>query len=251
MAFQAYASAIPGSMLTAAFWNQYVRDNGNDIRAGGVAMLNQAAGDFPYATSGTQWSRLPFTDTTTFIQGGSPPYAKVGIGYQSMWIPARALTPARDDGFKTAALFDCSPAAWAPIVTLPFAPREWNITSTTIALPRRFAAPQNMLATVYWTTYVPGGGNVQWYLWVCECYSDGENFDAWPAWNGAAVTDYPNGARLLNVSPTFSLPIGNVSYDGLTRINVARYGGNDTFGDYAGFIGLFLEFPTDRLTDDF
>lgn len=43
--------------LTASIFNTHVRDQLNELRAGGFALASQAAGDYMIATSATQWGR--------------------------------------------------------------------------------------------------------------------------------------------------------------------------------------------------
>ena len=63
---------IAGTVLTAAQLNTYVRDNTNELRAGGLAIGSQAANDFLYATSATQLARLAAAD------GKVPRYTTAG-----------------------------------------------------------------------------------------------------------------------------------------------------------------------------
>lgn len=49
---------MAGAVLTAAQLNEQLRDNGIEIRGGGIAISSQAALDFIYASSATQLGRL-------------------------------------------------------------------------------------------------------------------------------------------------------------------------------------------------
>jgi hypothetical protein len=51
-------SRTTGELITASIWNADLKDNLNTVRAGGIAIASQAAGDVAYATSATQWGRV-------------------------------------------------------------------------------------------------------------------------------------------------------------------------------------------------
>ncbi len=48
-----------GELITASIWNGDVRDTVTTLRAGGIALADQAALDFGYPSSPTQWARIP------------------------------------------------------------------------------------------------------------------------------------------------------------------------------------------------
>lgn len=58
MAWNTPATMVAGQLVVASFWNAQNRDNKAALRAGGMAIASQAAGDFIYAGSSTQWARL-------------------------------------------------------------------------------------------------------------------------------------------------------------------------------------------------
>jgi len=75
MAWTAPGSDInTGDLVTAANWNQLVKGNTLDLRAGGVAMDSQAAGDVVYASSATQFARVAIgTANKVLTSNGSIP----------------------------------------------------------------------------------------------------------------------------------------------------------------------------------
>ncbi len=58
MAFTPFRTWVAGTVLTAAANNTDIRDNGNAMRSGGIAIANQSALDFLYAASPTQLGRI-------------------------------------------------------------------------------------------------------------------------------------------------------------------------------------------------
>lgn len=49
---------VAGELVVVSYGNGYIRDPLTDLRAGGIAIASQAAGDFIRASSSTQWARL-------------------------------------------------------------------------------------------------------------------------------------------------------------------------------------------------
>src|SRR5262252_3587372 len=183
MAFTTYATVIPGSMLTAAFWNQQVRDNGIDIRSGGLSLLNQTAGDILWAKDGTHWDRLPLADPALMPLGGNPVSSAYAIGKHTLWLPAGAWSPAIDApcGFLT----DIGTASYCPILGMAFDPNVRQYASTILAMPKQYNFNTTVTGRIYWTKAGSGVGSVSWYGYQ-EHYIDGENYQAAPnlqAWN--------------------------------------------------------------------
>ena len=70
MAWTTMKTWVAGDTLPAAELNTYLRDNGNELRTGGLALASQAANDIPYASSATQLARsanLSFNGTDLSI----------------------------------------------------------------------------------------------------------------------------------------------------------------------------------------
>lgn len=70
MAWTTMKTWVAGDTLPAAELNTYLRDNGNELRTGGLALASQAANDIPYASSATQLARsanLAFNGTDLSI----------------------------------------------------------------------------------------------------------------------------------------------------------------------------------------
>lgn len=53
---------VAGELVTAALLNTHIRDNENTLRAGGLALSSQAANDFLYASSASQFGRVAAVD---------------------------------------------------------------------------------------------------------------------------------------------------------------------------------------------
>ena len=58
MAWSTPSSLSTGTLVTAATWNQDVKDNAIALRAGSIALASQAIGDLTYASSTTQLARV-------------------------------------------------------------------------------------------------------------------------------------------------------------------------------------------------
>lgn len=80
MSWTSPASAVAGTVLTAAWLNTYLRDNENALRSGGLAIASQAANDFVYASSATQLARLAAVGSTVpYFDGSSWGTKPLGI----------------------------------------------------------------------------------------------------------------------------------------------------------------------------
>jgi hypothetical protein len=58
VAWSTPSARTTGELITAAIWNQDVKDNPIALRGGAIAIASQAALDFIYASSSTQFARL-------------------------------------------------------------------------------------------------------------------------------------------------------------------------------------------------
>lgn len=58
MAWTTPRTWVAGEVVTASLMNTHVRDNLDALRAGGIAVASQAAQDFIYASSATQFARV-------------------------------------------------------------------------------------------------------------------------------------------------------------------------------------------------
>lgn len=74
MSWTAPYTPVPGDMMTAAIWATQVRDNFNEVRAGGLAIAGQVANRIPYASSATQLAtsaNLTFDGTNFLVTGNA------------------------------------------------------------------------------------------------------------------------------------------------------------------------------------
>jgi hypothetical protein len=58
MSWTAPRTWVAGELVTAALFNTHIRDNETELRGGGVAVASQAALDFVFASSASQFGRL-------------------------------------------------------------------------------------------------------------------------------------------------------------------------------------------------
>jgi hypothetical protein len=83
MAWSTPSALSTGTLVTAATWNQDVKDNAIALRAGAVAVTSQAIGDILYASSTTQFARVAAVAAGQVL-------ASAGTGT----VPAYSATPA-------------------------------------------------------------------------------------------------------------------------------------------------------------
>ena len=68
MAYVPPTTKSTGTLITAAIWNQDVKDNAIAIHAGEVALTSQVAQDFIIASSATQLDRLDQAGVVIMMQ---------------------------------------------------------------------------------------------------------------------------------------------------------------------------------------
>lgn len=77
MAWTSPRTWIAGETVTAALMNTHIRDNETELRAGGIALASQAANDFGYPSSATQWARVAGGANAPSVWGSwTPTYYK-------------------------------------------------------------------------------------------------------------------------------------------------------------------------------
>jgi len=251
MSFTAYATAVAGSILTAAFWNQQVRDNGVELRTGGFALAGQSAGDLLYANGPVGISRLAPADNRYILTGGNPPVMTRAIGPQSIWIPASAFRP---DPVQTPPAFTDVGTNWLTAVAgWPMRHGVQDNVYATLVMPRSWNL-NDLYGRIYWTTRGPSGGGVVFLLQTMCSFGDGENLAAYPSYTQGAVTDYVIGQNYLHISDSFgAFYIGNSpTLDEWIRLYVLRWGDNssDTCPDQIMFLGLMLTYYDTVLVDN-
>lgn len=114
MAWTAPRNWIAGETVTAALLNAHIRDNEAELRAGGLALASQAAGDVLYGTSASQLGRVAGAATgAALISGGTgsaPAWSRVPPldGVKFPFSPVDAA-----DGNT---LDDYEEGSWTPVV---------------------------------------------------------------------------------------------------------------------------------------
>lgn len=85
MAWTAPTVRTTGELITASLWNADIVANLIELRAGGLALSSQAAGDIPYASSASQLTRgsLQFLGATLIV---------TGVTASQVWIKPNANT---------------------------------------------------------------------------------------------------------------------------------------------------------------
>lgn len=85
---------VAGELVTASLGNNYWRDPLTDLRAGSLAIASQAANDFIYASSSTQWARLAAVEGSvpTFVGGVWTMATSAPTGAGAIWFTDTAPT---------------------------------------------------------------------------------------------------------------------------------------------------------------
>lgn len=71
MAWTAPSTVTTNQLMTAAFWNQDVRDNQSALRTGGIAVASQATGDLLAASASDQVGRVAAANGIPYYSGGA------------------------------------------------------------------------------------------------------------------------------------------------------------------------------------
>lgn len=250
MSFTAYATAIAGSVLTATFWNQQVRDNGTAIRAGGIAMAGQTAGDLLYAASPTQFGRLPSMGRNYTVRGGAPPSMLQNIGWQSMWLPAHSFQSQKSGLGGPTPFVEIGASPNAGITGMSFPPSATLAAGTTFVMPKAWDLG-TLSGRIYWTIQGSSAGVCCWYVNVCQTFGDGENINTYSTYGSGSVFDSAPGSLVLRISPAFNFSLGTtVGYLRWCRILMWRNSqAENTLGEAAIFLGLRITYNTTSYCD--
>lgn len=253
MSFTPYATAVAGSVLTAAFWNQQVRDNGLVLRGGGFALAGQTAGDLIYCSTPAMLGRLAAADPNTIMRGGNPPSMHRAYGTNCIWIPAGAWFP--DPTTNQPTFGEFATQTWSSIRGWAMQPGQINRLFAFEVLPKQWNGPVGgwpsggFYAFLYWASSSPSGGSVNWYFNTVNSIGDGGNLDTYSPYTQASNVDYvqngPNYLHKIEIGP-FNAPTGPVNC--LTRLNLMRY--TDSCPSAAIFLGLMLFWVNGALVDN-
>lgn len=248
MSFTTYATAVAGSVLTAAFWNVQVRDNGTEIRQGGISIASQGPGEFLYAANVSQFGRMSTLDPYHTLRGGGPS-AVQNIGLQTKWFPASQFTPNWAYG-PSGSLQNFTSAQNCGIRGLPFAPNATQAASMTWVMPKAWDGG-NFTAQIYWTAQDGSGGGVSWYLNVNKAYGAGEDLTNITGNGSAGLPDNAQGAHVLCITNPYAAGMATPGYRRLNRILVWRNSdGANTYPGTAIFLGLLLTYNNLSVCDN-
>jgi len=86
MAFTTPGTAVAGEVLTAAFWNEQVRDNTSDLRSyqNRYARFKRSAGDLTLNSNGV-WANLPTIGTTGDLTINATSGDVVEVALAALW----------------------------------------------------------------------------------------------------------------------------------------------------------------------
>jgi hypothetical protein len=76
---------VAGELVFTSLGNQYIRDPLVDLRAGGIAIASQAAGDFIRPSSSTQWARLGAVSGQYPALNGTPVWGMANAVATAAW----------------------------------------------------------------------------------------------------------------------------------------------------------------------
>jgi hypothetical protein len=101
MSWSTPSSLTTGTLVTAATWNQDVKDNAIALRGGGIAIASQSAAEVIFASSSTAFSRsagLTYNDTTDVLSVTNG----LGIGVTTVVVPLTIIKSTYDSQIQIA-----------------------------------------------------------------------------------------------------------------------------------------------------
>lgn len=264
MAWHAIDPAIPGEVISAAFWNEQLGDNLSTLRTGGIALPGQATFDWMYANGPTSWARLPppqnYSNVPMFRYNVGMTTERA-LGTHELFLPASAFRPSGSTGY---------PAGWHQTLTLSpqvvsgnpcellVMPFRHDVTSGVQDAYAQFALPNSWDDAVqyYFSVFMTTGptnaspaGFVAFAMNL-ECGGHGANMGNWNGLTPGYFGTYEGGR--VTVSARFAAPMVAPGPNRITSLFVRRYYGQwgDTLAGTAYLIGIKLFFVRDHLTDD-
>lgn len=247
MAFTPYATAVAGSVLTSAFWNQQIRDNGNVLRAGGFAITGQTANDLVYCSTPTNLNRLAAADPNTVLRGGNPPSMIRALGLQSYWLGAGCWHRDPTGGYNCKAAAGIGTQLWSAINGYLFPPGI-SQAYTFLTFPKSWDKG-TLTAQVYWST-VGSSGTVQWYLNTNVSFGDGETLNTYSGYTQAAFpVDNVIAPRYMHITLPASFTVGSApATDDMIRFQIMRY--TDTCASDVMLLGVQLMWNANAMVDN-
>lgn len=105
---------VSGTILTAAQMNTYVSGNTAELRAGGIAIASQAAGDIHYSSSSSQFGRVAGAAVGAVLgsggTGSAPAWSRVpavdGVTFPAVQVPSAGVN----------VLDDYEEGSWTPVI---------------------------------------------------------------------------------------------------------------------------------------
>jgi hypothetical protein len=101
MSWSVPSALTTGTLVTAAIWNQDVKDNAIALRGGGIAIASQSASEVIFASSSTAFSRsagLTYNDTTDVLSVTNG----LGIGVTTVVVPLTIIKSTYDSQIRIA-----------------------------------------------------------------------------------------------------------------------------------------------------
>ena len=137
MAYTEPPSVTTGELMEAADWNTYERANMIALYSGEMSLASQAANDLPYATSATQWARIPAAASAVLVTSGA------SVPSLSTTLPSGLAIPSPTFSGTLGGTYSIG---GTPTVTvgLTFSAASAPITLTGVTRPEIFASAQDL-----------------------------------------------------------------------------------------------------------
>lgn len=104
MAWTTPSTVVADQLMTAAMWNEQIRDNDTVLRAGGIAIASQATGDLVTALDSTTWTRVAASNGVPYFGGASWSFvATLSVAYPigTIYVAVVSTNPNTLLGFGT------------------------------------------------------------------------------------------------------------------------------------------------------
>lgn len=245
-----YASAPTTTVTGAMYWN---------TTTGNMYVWSGSAWVLLQASEATQAVNVNITDAggyyaATEVEAALQEVPSLGMGLNDLWIPAREFTPMANNGCGAYhAVATVAGNGYPDYNSLPFDPLVDEYAQAYVALPKR---NQGVAAvTILWSVQGSvGAGDPRDCKWSISI--EAETVGSWlgvepfsPVYTAIGTrntaTTYVNGTAMGSV------PLAPI-HPGFVVLRIGRLGSDaaDTMPDDAEFLGVYVQWTNNALTDD-
>ena len=243
-----------GTTVTIPTGHTFTVTDGIAVASGGTNLTSFTAGDVLYATGSTTLAKLAKGTAPQVLKmnsGATAPEWVTGVGKQSIWIPAAAITPTQSNGCASRTQVETT-SGRPDMDVLDFDASSDEHAQFSVAFPKQWD-----LGTVtyqaFWTTTAADTDGVAFALQGVSVSND-ETIDVVYG-TAIVVTDDNGGAAedcMVTAESSAITIAGTPVDDDLCYFRFFRdvSDANDDMTEDARLIGVKLFYTTDALTDD-